>query len=211
MHPTRILIADDHAVVREGLPGLILAHGHDWEICGAAVDAEAAVAMAIELQPDIVIMDYKMGVIDGLAAAGQIKERVPHAEVLIFSGAVETCSLLEIYRSSVGGFMLKSEEVEELMPALEALRHHHRFRSRQVTECYLRIVEDAAAVGTVSARELETLRMIATGKSSKEIAAEMGISLKTVESHRTHLNRKLHCNSAVELTRYALRNGLVDL
>jgi DNA-binding NarL/FixJ family response regulator len=185
--------------------------GPEWQICGAAFDAEAAIAMAIELQPDIVIMDYKMGVIDGLAAAGQIKERVPHAEVLIFRGAVETCSLLEIYRSSVGGFMLKSEEVEELMPALEALRHPHRFRSRQVTECYLGIVEDAGAVGTVSARELETLRMIAIGKSAKEIAAVMGISLKTVESHRTHLNRKLDCHSAVELTRYALRNGLVDL
>jgi DNA-binding NarL/FixJ family response regulator len=211
MSPTRILIADDHAVVREGLPGLILAHGAGRQICGTVADAETAIATAIELKPDIVIMDYKMGTIDGLVAAEQLKELVPDAEVLIFSGAVAPCSLLEIYRSSVCGFMLKSEAVEELVAALEALRYHHRFRSRQVTELYQRIIQTAATNESLSAREIETLRMIADGKSGKEIAAQMGISIKTVDTHRTHLLRKLHCNSAVDLTRYALRNGIVAL
>lgn len=118
MNPTRILIADDHGVVREGLPAIILAHGGGWEICGVAADAAGAIAQAIELQPDIVIMDYKLGTVDGLAAAGQIKERLPDVEILIFSGAITPCSLVEIYRSNVSGYLLKSEAIEELIPAL---------------------------------------------------------------------------------------------
>jgi DNA-binding NarL/FixJ family response regulator len=211
MNPTRILIADDHAVVREGLPGIILAHGADWEICGFAADVEAAIAQAIELEPDIVIADYKMPGGNGLAAAEQIKNTVPSVEVLIFSGMTAPCSVLEIYRSNVGGYILKSEAVEELLPALEALRHHHRFRSREVTRLYEQIIRAADGIEPLSDREIETLCLIANGKSSKEIAAQMGISVKTVETHRTHLLRKLHCKSAVDLTRYAVRDGLVEL
>ena len=211
MNPTRILIVDDHAVVREGLPGLIEDHGPQWEICGTAADPEAAIAQAMELQPDIVIMDYKMPVTHGLAAADEIKKRLPHVEVLIFSETPAPCSLVEIYCSHVGGFMLKCEAVEELQPALEALRHHHQFRSRGVTERYERIAAERAVMQPLSEREMEVLHLILDGKSTKEIAVQIGVSPKTVEAHRTHLFRKIGCNSVVELTRYALRNGLVDL
>ncbi len=211
MNPTRILIADDHAVVREGLPGIILDHGNDWEICGTAADAEAAIAQAVELQPDIVIMDYKMPGGDGLAAAEQMKARLPNVEVLVFSGDIAPCHVLEIYRSSVCGYMLKSEAAEDLVPALEALRHHHHFRSSAVTRLYEQITQATAGIEHLSAREHEILRLIVDGNSSKEIASQLGISLKTVETHRTNLFRKVHCKSVAELIRLAVRYGLVEL
>jgi DNA-binding NarL/FixJ family response regulator len=210
MNPSRILIVDDHAVVREGLPGLIEDLGSQWEICATAADPEAAIAQALELQPDIVIMDYKMPVADGLATAAEIKRQLPLIEVLIFSETPAPCSLVEIYCSHVGGFMLKCEAVEELQPALEALSRHHPFRSRGVTERYERIAAARAVMQAISAREDEVLRLIIDGKSTKEIAGQIGVSPKTVESHRTHLFRKLGCSSVVELAGFAFRNGLVE-
>lgn len=211
MQPTRILIADDHPIICAGLSGLIARHGCEWEICATAADGHEAVVKAMELRPDIVIMDYQMPFLNGLEAAALLKERLPGIEVLIFTGTQSHHVIVEIYRSSVRGCLLKSEAAEELLPALESLRRHHTFRSRQITELYEKITEATGEIEKLSARELEILRPLTEGKSNKEIAVEMGISVKTVETHRSNLLRKLKLHSIAELVRYALVHGLVDL
>lgn len=212
MKPTRILIADDHEVIRQGLAGLIAAEGPGWDVCGTAADGHEAVVKAIELRPDIVIMDYKMPALDGNEATKLIKMRLPETEVLLFTGTTIRGDLLAVYRSEAKGALLKSEAAEELIPALEALRRHHRFRSKQVEAQYERIIAQHAdpLVKPLTPRELETLRAIAEGKSSKEIAVQMGVSVKTIETHRTRLFRKIEARSAAEAVRYAVREGLIE-
>jgi DNA-binding NarL/FixJ family response regulator len=161
--------------------------------------------------PDIIIMDYRMPLVNGLEAAAQIRRRLPHTEVLLFSGTHSHHDIVEIFRSDARGCLLKIEAAEELIPALESLRRHHTFRSRAITELYEKITENNGEIEKLSAREIEVLRLLVIGKSSKEIAGQMGISVKTVDTHRTHLLRKLKLRSTVELVRYAFRHGLVDL
>ena len=156
-------------------------------------------------------MDYQMPILNGLEATMLLKHRLPGIEVLIFTGTPSHHVIAEIYRSSVRGCLLKNEAAEELMPALESLRRHHTFRSRRITELYEKITAANGDIEKLSARELEVLRHLADGKSSKEIAVAMGISVKTVETHRSNLLRKLNLHSVVALVRYAIVHGLVDL
>jgi two-component system response regulator NreC len=149
--------------------------------------------------------------VNGLEAARQIKERLPGIEVLLLSGTPSPYTLREMFCSDVGGCLLKSEPSEELMPALESLRAHRNFRSRRITELYREISQSAGKFQKISPQEMKILRLIVDRKSSKEIAAEMFVTLSTVEAHRTHLFRKLKLRSAVELVLYALRHGLVEL
>jgi DNA-binding NarL/FixJ family response regulator len=211
MPPTRIIIADDHVVIRVGLADLITEHGQDWEICATAADGEEAIVKAIESSPDIFIINYRMPLLNGLDAATQIKRRLPATEILLFSGTQSHYDIVEIFRSDARGCLLKIEAAEELIPALESFRRHHTFRSRAITELYEKITENNGEIEKLSAREIEVLQLLVTGQSSKEIAVRMGISVKTVDTHRTHLLRKLKLRSAVELVRYAFRHGLVDL
>lgn len=212
MKPTTILIADDHEVIRQGLTGLIAAAGPKWEICGTAADGYETVLQALALKPDIVIMDYKMPLLDGAEAAEQITQRLPKTEVLMFTGTNTERDVMAIYRAPVNGVLLKTEAAEELMPALDALRHHHFFRSKQITALYETAVRGQAEAGLqeITTREMEILHDIAAGQASKEIAARMGISVKTVESHRSSLLRKMKARSAAELIRFAVRHGLVE-
>jgi DNA-binding NarL/FixJ family response regulator len=211
MQPTRILIADDHPTLCAGLSGLITRDSSEWEICAIAADGQEAVAKTLEHSPDIVIMDYQMPFLNGLEATALVKERLPGIEVLIFTGTQSHHVIAEIFRSSVRGCLLKSEAAEELLPALESLRRHHTFRSRGITELYDKITAVTGEIEAPSARELEVLRPLTEGKSSKEIAVALGISVKTVETHRSNLLRKLKLHSVAELVRYAILHGLVDL
>jgi DNA-binding NarL/FixJ family response regulator len=207
MKPTRILLADDHPVVQEGLQSRLAAHGPEWEVCALAANGLEAVALA----PDIVVMDYKMPHLNGLEAAAEIKKRAPGVEVLLISGTGSHSILQRMFHSSERGCFLKSEALEELIPALETIRRHHRFRSRAITELCEAIEQSGAACETLTRRETETLRLIAEGHSTKEIASQLGVSSKTIESHRTHLFRKLKLRSVVELVRYAIYHGVVEL
>jgi DNA-binding NarL/FixJ family response regulator len=211
MTPTRILLADDHPVVQAGLQSRLAVHRPEWEVCALAATGLEAVAKAIALAPDIVVMDYKMPLLNGLEAAVEIRKRAPGIEVLLFSGAGSHLILQRMFHSSVRGCFLKSEAIEELIPALETIRRHHRFRSRGITDLGEAIAETGATLATLTRRETETLRLIAEGHSTKEIARQLGVSSKTVESHRTNLFRKLKVRSAVELVRYAMYHGLVEL
>jgi DNA-binding NarL/FixJ family response regulator len=205
--PPRILIADDHPALCAGLAAIILAQRPTWEICGTAKDGHDAVVQAVALRPNIVIMDYKMPFLNGLEAAEQIKARVPAVEILIFTGTQSPRELLKVFRSNVRGCLLKSEANEELIPALEALRRHHTFRSRAITELCEKIIATSGEMEELTERETEVLHLIGRGKSNKEIATELKVSVKTIDTHRGNLMRKLDLHSTADLVRYAIEHG----
>jgi DNA-binding NarL/FixJ family response regulator len=205
----RVIIADDQPIARLGIANLITAHG--WKVCATAADGEEAVAKATAHQPDIVILDYTLPRLNGLDAARQIKRRLPTTEILIFTNAQSPRILLQLFHSSVRGCLLKTEPAEELLPALESVRRHHTFRSRAITDLREKIAEAASDLLPLTPRESEALRLISQGKSSKQMALRMGVSLSTIDTHRESLHRKLKVHSAAELIHHARQFGLVDL
>lgn len=209
MKPARLLVADDHPIIRQGLAALFAPCPAEWEICATAANGQEALRATLIYRPDIVIMDYKMPLLDGLAAARQIKKRRPAIEVLIFSGASSPHILLEIFHSKVCGALLKSEAAEELFPALGALRRHHRFRSRGITERCEKIMVGDAPFRALTDREREMMRLIVAGLSIKQIANKLGVSVDTIDTHRTNLYQKLGLHSASDVVRYAFEHGLV--
>lgn len=205
---SRVVIADDHPIVCVGVASLIFEHG--WEVCATAADGSEAVIRAMEMRPDIVIMNYQMPRMNGLEAARWISRELPQVEILLFSGTRSLYALRQMYRSGVGGCLLKSEGVEELLAALESLRQHRRFRSRQITELCQGIGE-GDHLDKLTGREISIVRLICEAEPNKAIAAALGISIEAVESHRTNLFHKLKVRSDIEVVRYALRHGLVDI
>lgn len=212
MKPARILIADDHEIVRQALRTILMRDPAAWEICDYAANGAEAVAKTRALSPDIVILDLVMPVMNGIEALRQIKQMHPATEVLIFSGTVITARMAEAIKAGARGFLLKGETIDHLIPALQALRDHRVYHSPEAADLFRQSLQadDEPSVETLTPRERETLRLLASGKTSKEIASALGISLKTVETHRTHVLQKLHLHSATEATRYAIRHHLIE-
>jgi DNA-binding NarL/FixJ family response regulator len=212
MPSVRILLADDHEIVREGVRAMIQRQP-GWEICGEAATGREAVAQAEKLKPDIVIMDVGMPELNGLDATRQIRRVLPKVEVLIFTANETEEIVRQVFQAGARGYLLKTEASKHLMPALEMLCKHRTYFSSKVSEMifsgYLqgRVgVEDSA----LTPRERETVQLIAEGKSNKEIAELFGISIKTVETHRAAIMRKLKLDSFAGLVRYAIRNGIIE-
>jgi DNA-binding NarL/FixJ family response regulator len=212
MPNVRILLADDHQIVREGVRAMIERHP-GWEICGEASTGREAVAQAQTLGPDLVIMDIGMPELNGLDATRQIKRVLPDAEVLIFTANETEEIVRHVFAAGARGYLLKTEAAKHLVPALEMLCKHRTYFSSKVSEMifsgYMQGrmgVEDTA----LTPRERETVQLIAEGKSNKEVADLFGISIKTVETHRAAIMRKLHLDSFAGLVRYAIRNGIIE-
>ncbi len=207
---TRVLIADDHPTIHAGLATLIHAEKPGWEICAAATDGREAIVCATELRPHIIIMDYTMPHLNGLEATGEIHRALPSVEVLIFTGTQSRHALAEAFHSPARGCLLKSEGPSALFPALESVRHHHRFRSHGITAVCDDIARTNGKLATLTERERETACLIAEDHSTKEVAAKLGVSDKTIETHRANVFAKLQVHSVTALVRYALRIGLVE-
>jgi DNA-binding NarL/FixJ family response regulator len=207
----RLLIVDDHPTIHTGLATLIHNEKPGWEICATATDGREAIARATELRPHLVIMDYTMPHLNGLEATGEIQRALPDVEVLIFTGTQSRHILAEAFHSPARGCVLKSEGPTTLLRALESIRHHDRFRSRGITEVCDDIAATSGQLRTLTPREKETARLIAEGNSTKQIAAQLGVSVKTTETHRANIFAKLKVHTVAELVRYALRVGLVQL
>jgi len=210
--PVRILLADDHEIVREGVSALLLRHP-DWEVCGQASTGREAVEQAGKLKPDIVVMDIGMPELNGLEATRQIKRLLPETEVLIFTANETEEIVRNVFKAGARAYLLKGEANQHLIPALEMLCKHRTYFSSKVSEMIFSGymlggagVEDTA----LTPRERETVQLIAEGKSNKEIADIFGISVKTVETHRAAIMRKLRLDSFAALVRYAIRNGIVE-
>lgn len=211
----RILLADDHEFVRKGLR-TVIQDRDDWEICGEAANGREAVAMADELEPHIVVMDISMPELNGLDAARQILGDHPDIEVLILTMHDSEELIKQVLAAGARGYMLKSDASRQLVAAIDTLRRHKPFLSLEVNEVvlrgYLDGVEPLKGEGPsdLTAREREVVQLLAEGSTSKEVAETLGISAKTVETHRANIMRKLDLHSVTELVRYAIRNNIIE-
>jgi DNA-binding NarL/FixJ family response regulator len=211
--PLRILIADDHELFRDGVRVLLQSHP-GWEICGEAGTGVEAVAQAEELLPDIVILDISMPDLNGADAARRIRTVSKTAEILILSMHYSDQLIREIIDAGALGYVLKSDSDKDLLLAVEALARHKPFFTAQATDVIHSEFNIRARIpllrSRVTSREREIIQHLAQGKRSKEIASSLGISIKTVETHRSNVMRKLELHSLTELVRYAMRNQLIE-
>jgi DNA-binding NarL/FixJ family response regulator len=217
MKTLRIFIADDHDVVRLGLKSLIETHP-GWEVCGEAHNGWEAVTEVKRLAPDIAVLDISMPELNGLEAARKIRKACPHTEVLILTVHRSDELIREILDAGAKGYIVKSDSGRYLLIALEALANHKPFFTPTATEMLLSSFQKDAAGSAVPApigrrltpREREIVQLLAEGKSSKEVATTLTISVRTAETHRANIMRKLDVHSVSELVRYAMRNRIIE-
>lgn len=211
----QILLADDHEIVRRGVRPL-LENEWGWEICGEAVDGRQAVEFAAKLQPDIVVMDVSMPHLGGVEATRQIKRDSPKSEILIFTGQESETLVHQLFSAGARAFVLKNEAAAQLIPAIKALLEGQPYFGSAVSKIvfnqYLKggLQPDAVTPDGLSPREREIVQLLAEGKSNKEVASTLGISVKTAETHRATIMKKLNMQSFSELVRYAVRNHIVQ-
>jgi DNA-binding NarL/FixJ family response regulator len=217
MKTVRILIADDHDLLRRGVRTLLEPHP-GWEICGEATTGREAVAKAEELKPNIVILDISMPDLNGVDAAKRIKKVSPDTEVLIFSAHYSDQLIREILEAGVRGYIVKSDSDRDLVIAVESLSKKKPFFTSRATEVMLTSFSDGGPRqdpseplrDRLTTREREIVQLLAEGKSSKEVASSLNISVKTAETHRANIMRKLQIHTVSELVRYAIRNQIVE-
>jgi two-component system response regulator NreC len=206
----RILVADDHQIVRQGLKTILDREGFD--IVGEASDGGEAVSRAIELQPDLVVLDIGMPVMTGIEAASEIRKSVPSAKLILLTVHTENRYILEALRSGVRGYVLKSRASGELVEAIREILNGRMYLSpgisQTVVEAYLQ--QNAGESESLTRRELQVLQLVAEGKTTREIAASLSVSVKTADSHRSNIMHKLNMHSVADLVRYAIRRGLVQ-
>jgi two-component system response regulator NreC len=214
--PLRILLADDHKVVRQGTRAL-LSTIPEWEIVGEADNGRDAVSLTAELKPDIVILDIGMPELNGLDATRQIKKKLPETEVLIFTGQETEELVHDVFDSGARSYIMKTDAADHLVDALKALSEHKHFFTSRISEIVFaryiqgkKTVEGAPEKSRITDREREIVQLLAEGKTSKEIATILGISVRTVETHRAGIMKKLGLKSFSELIRYAIRNKIVE-
>ena len=215
MSTFRILIADDHEIVRHGIRALLDSHA-GWEVCGEATDGRQAVEKAIELRPDVVLLDVGMPNLNGLDAARQILIACPRSRILILTMHESEQLVREVLEVGARGFLLKSDAARDLVAAVEALQRRTTFFTSSVAEIVLngylhRRSDENPIKDRLTAREREVVQLLAEGKTSKEVAVALNLSVKTAETHRTNVMRKLDLHSVADLVRYAVRNNIVPV
>ena len=204
----RILIADDHDVVRAGLRNVLEAH-HGCKVVAEAADGREAIHKAVETAPDVAILDYSMPVVNGIEVTRQIRVRSPKTEVLIFSMYDNEVAIEQLLQAGARGFVLKAEAKAELIRAVESLAQGKPFFTSKISQ---RLAPRRGADRLdLTMRERSVLRLVAEGLTNKEIARSLGISLKTVETHRMAIKRKLGVGTSAGLVRYAIRHGIASL
>jgi DNA-binding NarL/FixJ family response regulator len=207
----RILLADDHAVVRQGFR-MILAAEPDFEIVGEAANGREAVELAERLQPDVVVMDVAMPELNGIEATRRLAESAPRARVLALSMHKDSAYVREILRAGARGYLLKDAFDSDLLRAVRAVAAGDGYLSPSVSDAvlsdYRKHVTDP--IDLLTSREREVLQMLAEGKTNKEIATLLKLSVYTIDAHRGRIMEKLNLHSIGELVRFAVRSGLVD-
>jgi DNA-binding NarL/FixJ family response regulator len=215
----RILLADDHEIVRRGLCAL-LQKQEGWEVCGEASDGRKALELARQLKPDIVILDIGMPSLNGLATARQMLQHDPNFKIIILTITDSDQVIREALDAGARGFVLKSDAARDLVSAVEALQSKRMFFTPRVNDLVLAgFLEKGHAISrseppslpTLTDREREVTQLLAEGKSSKEVAALLNLSTKTVETHRSNIMRKLSIHSIRDLVVYAIKNNIIQI
>ncbi|HEV2443282.1 MAG TPA: response regulator transcription factor [Steroidobacteraceae bacterium] len=215
MRDVRILIADDHELVRKGIAAQI-AQRPNWEVIAEATNGRDAVTVALRMKPDLIVLDLSMPELNGLAAASQIVATWPEARILILTVHDSEQLVREVLAAGAQGYVLKSDAGRTLMAALDVLLEGGTFFTpkvgKMVLDGYLRNPSSAEepGAGLLSPREREIVQLLAEGKSTKQVAAALGISVKTAETHRSNIMRKGEFGSLAELVRYAIRNHIIE-
>jgi DNA-binding NarL/FixJ family response regulator len=213
----RILIADDHGLVRRGARAVLSSRRH-WRVVGEAANGREAVKKAIELKPDVAVVDISMPELDGVEVARQIREAVPDTKVLMLTMHESDQMVRRALEAGARGYLLKSDLTECLAKAVEAVSKGKRFLTPKVSEIVLdgflkpssQQPHGKRAGPATTPRELEIIRLLAEGKTNKEIAALLGITVRTVETHRAKIMLKLGLHSLAELVHYAMRNEIIS-
>lgn len=213
----RILLADDHDVVRHGLRHL-LEQQEGWTVCGEASGGREAVEMARSLRPDVAVLDVAMPDLNGLEATRQIRKANPRTEVLVFTMHESEQMVREVLAAGAKGYLLKSDAARSIVAAVDALASRRPYFNWKVSETilegFLRAAASdgqAEAIEPLTPREREIAQMLAEGRSNKEVANRLDISVKTVETHRSALMRKIGARTVVDIVRYAVRNNLTSM
>nr|MBN2277305.1 response regulator transcription factor [candidate division Zixibacteria bacterium] len=213
---TRILLADDHKLFTDGLRSL-LAERADFEVIGEAGDGLTAVDLAREKKPHIILMDISMGGLNGIEATRRILADHPKIRIVMLSMHSDRRYVVESFRAGAAGYLLKDSALDELITALQTVLRNDYYLSSGITNIvirdYIKLTDDeqTTAFSLLSSREREVLQLVAEGKSTKEIAAFLNLSVKTIETHRKQIMEKLNIHSVAELTKYAIREGLTRL
>jgi DNA-binding NarL/FixJ family response regulator len=217
MATLRVLVADDHEIVRKGVCALIMSHP-GWEICGEACDGREAVRKVAQLKPDVVILDIGMPSLNGLEATRQILHHNPRQKILILSITESQQTIQEVLTAGARAYVSKSDAAKDLIIAVEELQQDRPYFNSQVGQMVLDGFLNARhqtlskpATSNLTSREREIVQLLAEGKSTKEIALTLGLSVKTAETHRSNLMRKLGLHSVGEVVLYAVRNNIVQV
>jgi DNA-binding NarL/FixJ family response regulator len=210
----RILVADDHEIVRRGIRALLEAR-MGYEVVAEAGDGAAAVQAAIETRPDVAVLDYSMPLLNGLEATRRIRQGSPNTEVLMFTVHDRENIIRDVLNAGARGYLLKSDVDVQLVDGIRALSKHRPYFSWRVSEALLeefleRHHHHIGGSEGLTPREREVVQLIAEGMSNKQISRHLQISVKTVEAHRTAAMRKLGLSSTANLVRYAVRNDMVQ-
>ncbi len=215
MTPLKILLADDHEVIRRGLKQIIEAQ-RGWQVVGEAVTGREAVEKTQKLKPEIVLLDIAMPELNGLEAARQILKMAPKTEILILTMYESEQLVRDLLETGAHGYLFKSDAARDLVTAVESLREHRPYFTtavaKMVLEGYLksRATRNDESSSALTSRERQIVQLLAEGKTSKEVAVVLGITVKTAETHRANLMRKLDLHSVSDLVHYAVRNNIVE-
>jgi DNA-binding NarL/FixJ family response regulator len=208
----RVLLADDRIVVRSGLRALLATY-RNFEVCGEATNGRQAVELAVRHRPDVAILDMTLPEMDGIQATRQIRKETSTTEVMIFALHAEEAEIRAAVDAGARGYLFKSEPDDQIVKGIEALARHRSFFSNAIAEILLQNFTEHNGSWdhlTLTDREREVVRLIAEGKSNKNIAHCLDISAKTVETHRSASMRKLNVHSTAQLVRYAIRFRLIE-
>jgi len=215
--PLRILVADDHHVVRTGLRALLESKS-GWQVCAEAANGREAVEKATALKPDVAVLDIGMPLLNGVEATRQIHKLSPQTEVLILTMHDSDLLVQEVLEAGARGYILKDDADRNLLAAVDALRRHKPFLSSRVSDVASKTgpptgegqARERSYRSRLTPREREILQLLAEGKTNKEVAGILGISVKTAETHRANIMLKLDFHSVTDLVRYAVRNKIIQ-
>ena len=212
----RILLADDHDIVRRGLKDLLEQHV-GWQVCAEASNGREAVELALQHRPQVAVIDLSMPELNGLEATRRIRQTLPDTEVLIFTMHESEELIREVLGAGARGYLLKSDAVRQLSPAVESLSQKNPYFAGRVSAVVLdgflkggQVTLEGPTAERLTSREREVVQLLAEGKSNKQIARLLDLSVKTVETHRTAAMRKLELNSLPDLVRYAVRMQIIQ-